>query len=75
MFLIFVQDLHVHLVHQEETQEQDHLQTGPSLGAMVNISIYLSTNLYGSLSRDYVSKLLRNEAAQTQNPYVILIPY
>ena len=34
-----------------------------------------STNLYGSLSRDYVSKLLRNEAAQTQNPYVILIPY
>ena len=39
------------------------------------LSIYLSTNLYGSLSRDYVSKLLRNEAAQTQNPYVILIPY
>ena len=38
-------------------------------------SVYLSTNLYGSLSRDYVSKLLRNEAAQTQNPYVILIPY
>ena len=37
--------------------------------------IYLSTNLYGSLSCDYVSKLLRNEAAQTQNPYVILIPY
>ena len=23
----------------------------------------------------FVSKLLRNEAAQTQNPYVILIPY
>ena len=35
----------------------------------------LSTNLYGSLSCDYVSKLLRNEAAQTQNLYVILIPY
>ena len=27
----------MHLVHQEETQVQDHLQTGPSLGAMVNI--------------------------------------
>ena len=39
-------------------------------------SVYLSTNLYGSLSRDYVSKLVtRNKAAQTQNLYVILIPY
>ena len=37
------------------------------------VNLKTSTNLYGSLSRDYVSKLLRNEAAQTQNPYVILI--
>ena len=32
------------------------------------LPIFKSTNLYGSLSCDYVSKLLRNEAAQTQNP-------
>ena len=27
---------------------------------LYTLSIYLSTNLYGSLSRDYVSRLLRN---------------
>ena len=48
---------------------------GISKESPLKIVIYLSTNLYGSLSCDYVSKLLRNEAAQTQNPYVILIPY
>ena len=37
MFFIFVQDRPVHQVHQEETQVQDHLQTGPNRGTMVNI--------------------------------------
>ena len=36
---------------------------------------YKFTNLYVSLWFGFVIELLLDEAAQTQNPYVILIPY